>query len=50
MKILGIDTSGYANAIVIGEDGNMEDMGGALVQMAQINAGIATDLKPCPRI
>ena len=37
-------------AIVIGEDGNMEDMGGALVQMAQINAGIATDLKPCPRI
>ena len=37
-------------ALVIGEDGNMEDVGGALVQMAQINAGIATDLKPCPPI
>ena len=37
-------------ALVIGEDGNMEDVGGALVQMAQINAGIATDLKPCPSI
>ena len=51
-KHYGQDMSGCVLdfALVIGEDGNMEDVGGALVQMAQINAGIATDLKPCPRI
>ena len=37
-------------ALVIGEDGNMENVGGALVEMAQINAGINTTLKPCPQI
>ncbi len=34
----------------IGEDGNMQDFGGALVEMAQVNAGLHTNLKPCPRI
>jgi len=37
-------------ALVAGEDGNMKEFGGALVQMAQVNAGINTTLKPCPRI
>ena len=37
-------------ALQLGEDGNMKDFGGALVEMAQVNAGLNTTLKPCPRI
>ena len=37
-------------ALTIGEDGNMKDFGGSLVEMAQVNAGLNTSLKPCPRI
>jgi len=34
----------------IDENGDMLDFGGALVQMAQVNAGLNTTLTPCPRI
>ena len=34
----------------IDENGDMLEFGGALVQMAQVNAGLNTTLKPCPRI
>lgn len=37
-------------ALRLGEDGNMKDFGGALVEMAQVNAGLNTTLTPCPRI
>tara|TARA_Y100000034_G_scaffold45651_1_gene56095 strand:+ start:3935 stop:4987 length:1053 start_codon:yes stop_codon:yes gene_type:complete len=37
-------------ALECGEDGNMKEFGGALVEMAQVNAGLHTNLKPCPRI
>jgi hypothetical protein len=37
-------------ALTIGEDGNMKDFGGSLVEMAQVNAGLNTTLQPCPRI
>jgi len=30
--------------------GNMMEFGGALVEMAQVNAGLNTSLKPCPKI
>ena len=36
--------------VMIGDDGDLEEMGGSLVEMAMVNAGLNTKLKPCPRI
>ena len=51
-KFYGIEMEGCCLdfALEAGEDGNMKEFGGALVQMAQVNAGLNTTLKPCPRI